>query len=392
MKHVCVLGMLLLAAGSLSGQSTVREVEHVDSADKYKVETNRFWNNWFISVGGGAQIYFGDHNKQMDFTDRLSPALDVAVGKWFTPGIGIRLAYTGLSYKGVTQNGSHSNGKIYDSSQNLYEQKFDMAHFHGDLLFNVSNLLFGYNEHRFYNLSPYAGLGWMVTWKTPRQREVSASIGLLNSFRLGSAFDLILDVRGSMVNDRFDGETGGRKEEGALSATLGLSYKLGKQGWGRCTNSGISSEEMERMRGKINNMMAENSDLRDALAREKEKEPKTIVEKEHEVKYVTPSLLVTFAIGKSTLTNVNRVNLGYLAKAIKDSNKTYNIAGYADKLTGSAELNERLSKERAQVVYDCLVNEFHVPASQLKVIYQGGVGNMFYDDPVLSRAVIMEAK
>ena len=30
--------------------------------DKYKVETNRFFDNWFFSVGGGAQVLFGDQS------------------------------------------------------------------------------------------------------------------------------------------------------------------------------------------------------------------------------------------------------------------------------------------------------------------------------------------
>ena len=34
--------------------TTEEKVEY--SEDKYKVETNRFWSNWFISAGGGAQI------------------------------------------------------------------------------------------------------------------------------------------------------------------------------------------------------------------------------------------------------------------------------------------------------------------------------------------------
>ena len=42
-------------------------------------------------------------------------------------------------------------------------------------------------------------------------------------------------------------------------------------------------------------------------------------------------------------------------------------------------------------MYDCLVNEFGVSGSQLRVDHKGGVGNMFYDDPRLSRAVITVA-
>ena len=90
--------------------TTEEKVEY--SEDKYKVETNRLWSNWFISAGGGAQIYFGDHDKQVSFGKRLAPALDIAVGKWFTPGIGMRLMYSGLQQKGATQKGalSHSTG------------------------------------------------------------------------------------------------------------------------------------------------------------------------------------------------------------------------------------------------------------------------------------------
>ena len=53
----------------------------------YTVETNRFGANWFISGGVGGQMYFGDNDGKADFGKRIAPALDIAVGKWFTPGI-----------------------------------------------------------------------------------------------------------------------------------------------------------------------------------------------------------------------------------------------------------------------------------------------------------------
>ena len=128
--------------------------------------------------------------------------------------------------KGLSlQKGSHSTGKLYDASQALYEQKFDFMNIHGDVMFNMSNLLFGYNEKRIWNVTPYAGLGWMVTWDTPRAREFNANLGLINSFRLCSALDLNLDVRATATKDGFDGEIGGRKEEGLLAITLGLELQ-----------------------------------------------------------------------------------------------------------------------------------------------------------------------
>src|SRR5690606_12420634 len=145
-----------------------------ESMDRYKVVTNRFFDNWFIGAGYGAQFFYGDHNKQMKFGDRLTPAYEFYVGKWFTPGIGVRAAVNGLKNVGVTQNGSHSTGEIYDASQQLEKQEFDYLNIHGDVLFNLTNILSGYKEDRVFTISPYVGLGWMFTWDTPTAREISA--------------------------------------------------------------------------------------------------------------------------------------------------------------------------------------------------------------------------
>lgn len=43
-----------------------------------------------------------------------------------------------------------------------------------------------------------------------------------------------------------------------------------------------------------------------------------------------------------------------------------------------------------KTVKKCLVEEFGVPATMLRVDVKGGVDNMFYNDPALSRAVIIK--
>ena len=397
MKKVIVLSALLLVTGmSVYAQedfskSIKTTTTIVENADKYKVETNRFWSNWFVTAGGGALIFFGDHNMQMKFGDRLSPALDIGFGKWFTPGIGVRFMYSGLTIKGATQNGSHSTGKVYDASQWLDEQKFDFMNIHGDVLFNASNLLCGYNEKRFWSVTPYVGLGWILTWETPRARNFNASIGLINSFRLSSAFDLNLDVRGTATKDEFDGERGGRKEEGLLSVTVGVTYKFPRRTWGRSTVKTItfSDEELRLMREQLKAMNDENNRLKNELVETSYKVTERVVE----TNILSAPYLVTFQISRYALSNEARVNIGFQAKIMKENkNAVYTIIGYADKGTGTKEFNQFLSKSRAEAVYNCLVNEFGVPASQLKITYEGGVDNMFYDDPRVSRAVITVIK
>ena len=397
MKKVIVLSALLLVTGmSVYAQedfskSIKTTTTIVENADKYKVETNRFWSNWFVTAGGGALIFFGDHNMQMKFGDRLSPALDIGFGKWFTPGIGVRFMYSGLTIKGATQNGSHSTGKVYDASQWLDEQKFDFMNIHGDVLFNASNLLCGYNEKRFWSVTPYVGLGWILTWETPRARNFNASIGLINSFRLSSAFDLNLDVRGTATKDEFDGERGGRKEEGLLSVTVGVTYKFPRRTWGRSTVKTItfSDEELRLMREQLKAMNDENNRLKNELVETSNKVTERVVE----TNILSAPYLVTFQISRYALSNEARVNIGFQAKIMKENkNAVYTIIGYADKGTGTKEFNQFLSKSRAEAVYNCLVNEFGVPASQLKITYEGGVDNMIYDDPRVSRAVITVIK
>ncbi len=386
----------LAVAGSTFAQAepnadVTETVEY--SSDKYKVETNRFWDNWFISAGAGAQVYFGDHDKQASFGDRIAPALDISVGKWFTPGIGVRVMYSGLKIKGATQTGVHSTGdEVPGKGGNGYwleKQKFGYYNFHVDAMFNLTNLIGGYKEKRVYNISAYGGVGVMHTSDTPKETDISAHFGLLNSFRLCSALDLNLDLRGTFVDDGFDGETGGRFGEGMFTATIGLTYKFNQRGWDRSktvTRTVYNTEELNALRDRLNRMGEENARLQEALAHKQE--PKTVV------KTKASSNFVTFTIGKSELSNEARVNLGMFAEVVKagDPDAVYTITGYADAGTGSKKLNERLSKERAEAVYDCLVNEFGVDGSQLKIDYKGGVDNMFYDDPRMSRAVITTNK
>lgn len=393
-----MLAALAMAASCTAWAQETQTVQNGDftetveySTDKFKVETNRFWSNWFVSAGGGVNLYFGDHDKQVKFGKRLAPAVDVAIGKWFTPGIGVRFAYSGLSVKGATQTGIHSTGEEVPGKGGygywLTKQKFNFFNFHLDAMFNVSNLLFGYNPNRVYSLSPYVGLGVMKTNDTPKATEIAGHFGLLNSFRLCDALDLNLDIRGTLVSDAFDGEAMGRGGEGMLTATVGLTYKFKKRGWDKAkTVVRIDNRAINALRQQLSDAEAENERLKRALAEGNRQKAKEIVTK-------ASANLVTFPIGKATLSNEARANLSLLAEAIKsgDGNVVYTITGYADAGTGSKRLNERLSKKRAEAVFNCLVKEFGVSESQLRVDHKGGVDNMFYDDPRLSRAVITKA-
>lgn len=98
---------------------------------------------------------FGDHDKQIGLGKRISPSLDIAVGKWFTPGVGMRLMYNGLSLRGATRWGeAHSTGEqVPDWGEGMYYSKFKYYNVRADVMFNLSNLFCGYKEKRIWNSS-----------------------------------------------------------------------------------------------------------------------------------------------------------------------------------------------------------------------------------------------
>lgn len=215
-----VAAIVSLAAVSVHAQT---------ESDSTEVRTNNeeVRNNWFVSASAGPQILFSDHDKQINFGRRISPALDIAVGKWFKPWVGARLMYSGLSVKGATQNGAHTTGEdIKEKPQSGYwleYQKFNMYHIHADALFDLTNVFDEYNPERFYNCIVYAGIGVAGTGEEPTSTSVAGDFGVLNTFRLNQNWGLNVDLRGILVSDSFDGEEGGRSE-GLLNLTIGVTY------------------------------------------------------------------------------------------------------------------------------------------------------------------------
>ncbi len=400
MKKQLIATALIAMAGitAMAQQPTVKTDTTVTveySSDRYRVETAPFKANWFVGVDGGAQVYFGEHDKQCKFGDRLAPALNIYVGKWFTPAVGARLVYSGISQKGATQNHNiHGTGEAVPGKGGwgywLEQQKFSFMNIHADVMFNLANAFCGYKpEGHLWNPTPFIGLGWAHVYsEKPKTNEISANVGLINAFRLCDALDLNVNLHAMMVNEAFDGETGHRGGEGNLSATLGLTYKFKPRGWEKSKLvKVIETSDVSQYQIALAELKAERERLEKELSELKSK-PEII----ETTNTIASPYYVRFELGKSELSKEARVNLGLLAEILKTTGAKFTVSGYADAATGNKKINEKLSQERAQAVYDCLTKEFSVPASQLDLDSKGGVDNMFYDDPALSRAVITKAK
>ena len=141
------------------------------------------------------------------------------------------------------------------------------------------------------------------------------------------------------------------------------------------------NSEVDRLNGEVNRLRAENEAL-------KNRKPETKVIDNSRI--VTFPYLVNFVVNTTDVVNREKVNLETVAAMIKATpEKKYSVIGYADKQTGTAEGNAKLASGRAQNVYDILINQYGVPASQLVKDSKGGVDYMYMNDEQLSRSVII---
>ncbi len=387
MKAKLLFIFLAIAPIGLFAQS---KEETTISQSRHQYVTNRFWDNWFISAGVGGQVYFGEDDHIGSFGKRVAPALDIAVGKWFTPGLGLRLQYSGLKLKGYSKGQGWYLSNQPDVDGN-YTQKWDYMNLHGDVMFNVVSMIAGYNEKRIYEPIPYLGFGYVHSYEGTHDNEFATNVGILNRFRLSSALDINLDVRGTLVPQEFDGQVGGRRGEGFLTATVGLTYKFKTRGFKSVSTSevistGISVSEMQAITDKLKEQEAYTRRLQDELNNERNKKQEPTIKTET----ISVTRTVFFDLNEAEISAKEKINLKFTAEQIKKSpSKKYTITGYADKATGTTEYNQTLSEKRAQNVFNILVKEYNVNPNQLTVSGKGGTNSLF-DGNSLNRVVIVE--
>jgi outer membrane protein OmpA-like peptidoglycan-associated protein len=381
--------------------------------EKNSVFTNGFWKNWQLSAGLGTQMYYGDNDWKVAKKVPemfVFPAIDLYLTKWASPSFGVGLGVNWAPFKGLYQSKpGHSNapreinanfrdpskvtlyGKadhIYDSEglaiQNAgsYLDVFALAHA------NLMNLFGGYKPDRFFEIDYYAGGGVIFGFsESGNAPSASFNTGFINTFRLTEQLRLMLNIRGALVGDDFDGEAyvdepskkhwlANHKMDGIFGATLGLSYNIGKEysKWRLAERTSVYQYDKETV----------------------EKSVKEVVDGGEKIVYVNENpevwFHINFVVDKWDISKKELINIHAVADLINSTpNTKYLVCGYADKQTATPEHNLMLSKNRVETVYNFLTKELGVDPDQLVTDYKGGVDYMFYDEKELSRCCMITA-
>lgn len=390
LKGLLTLSLMLASVCIMAQENGNRNADNKIVRGPY--ETNRFFDNIFIGVAGGVNVYHGENDSWGSFGKRLAPALDINVGKWFTPSVGARIGYSGINAKGWTPDGIYAKGS---AGGGMFKEEFGISYLHGDFMWNFSNAVSGYKETRTWNFIPFIGAGWARSYGNDTyDNEFAVSVGLLNNIRLCNLLDLTLEARHMFVNQRFDGVARGSRGEGMTSVTAGLTFKLNRRGFKRVQPAAVPDytpymKRIKELESSNADLAGRNRTLADENEALRNRKPETVTTT---IPTVSASPVVLFfSIGKATLDKKELTNLEFYVKhAIQaDKDKTFTLIGSADKATGSKELNQRLSEQRMQYVYDLLVNKYGISKDRLKKVAEGDTNNRFAE-PELNRAVIVE--
>ena len=371
---------------AFAGVSAASMAQNADPTEKFSVSTNSFWSNWFVQANVAGTAFWGNQEVGNNFSKsplkgfRNNLGFSVAVGKWFTPGLGLRTKFNGAWGRTVVSENKKTNANKYWT---LSEQ----------VMFNLSNMLLGYNESRVWDFIPYASVGVNRNMSANCYAPV-AGIGILNEFKINNKWAVNLDVNymlGTSDYDGFEGSLPGAKpydsrsfkglvanHDRTLNVEVGLTYNLGKATLNKTPDveaiKALSQGQIDALNAQLADAQSENNRLKDMLAEQKQQQ--SVAPVSAVTKVVSAPVSVFFNIGKAKVASKKDLqNVKAVADAAKANNAKIVVTGYADSKTGSVAFNKNLSEKRAQTVADALVN-MGVSRDNIEVVSAGGVNTL----------------
>lgn len=258
MKKIVATIMIAVLGGFSGLQAQNKEVDktvkmdtiHVDYKTRY---TAPFWSNFYIEADFAGRMLMGADDASLSFGDRLKPGFSVTVGKWFHPDFAVRLNFAGSRLKGwnsgptgiYAQNDDWVEGvdpvqEYWNSqgvdTQNGYRQDIKYYELNADFLFDLYNVFTSNKRlNRKWTAQGYVGIGMLRAAKYHGMEDnvkVGLRLGLIGNYNITDRLGAHLTIGGEITDANFTGELGkGDKFAGILSGTVGLSYRIGRQGY-----------------------------------------------------------------------------------------------------------------------------------------------------------------
>lgn len=335
--------------------------------------------HWELQLQVGAGHTIGETS----FTDLISPAAAIYIGREFTPVVGARIGVSGFQGRGG-----------FDSYDEAYKYNYLQGNL--DLVINLANWFGGYKYDR--TVSPYlfAGAGFNYAFNNDEATALYNSgvtmgnywadnstsfvgrLGLGVDFRVSEKVAINLEANSNVLSDNFNSKNA-PTPDWQLNLVAGLTIKLGKS-----TKTVAKAKQVEP---------APAPAPKPAPKPEPKPEPKKETPKPAPKKVVVEpqTFNVFFTIDSSKITTEGDNTIDDVV-AYMNANPTSTVAltGYADVKTGNESINTPLSQRRSEAVAAALTSK-GIASSRIVTDYKGDTEQPFSEN-AKNRVVICIVK
>lgn len=371
-----MVAIAILTIGAAFGQENGNCSEDGKVVRGPYLTNNAFFDNTFIGVGGGINTFAA---KDLKFFP-INPGINAEgfIGKWFTPTIGARIGYDGLT-------------NVADGV------KYWQHYVHGDVMWNLSDAFGGYKETRTWDFVPYMTAGaydLVNVEKGGNNLEYGAGAGIYNKIRVSDRVSFYLDINTLVV--RHNAYVASSNRFGfAPKASFGIVLNIGKNtGFKRYSTAvkeyyPFSEEDYndaialnKKYEGEIDSLKCENKCLASAVDSLNNVKPEI---KEVVKEVAVNEVSVYFEKGHYEISEKELSHIVDYANSVSNDIKV-TIIGSADSKEGSVERNKFLSEQRANVVMNLLVEKFGFKKENITIETTMDVA----DTPERSRVAIVK--
>ncbi len=365
MKNFFAAAMLLLSTSAMA-QSTYQ------APDGTEYEFNK---HAFITVGGGMQYTLGEAK----FSDLLSPTVQLGVGYQFSPVLAARLQVNAWQSKGGW------NGYQASATDVPHTETYKFNYFAPglDVMFNLSNLICGYNPMRVFNVSAYLGGGLNIGSGNDEVNDIATNLrnnninpaaseleylwdgsklrpfgrgGVELGFRLGDKVNLLLEANANLLSDKYNSKKAGNADW-YFNGLVGLRFNLG--------------QTYTKKEAPVQEPTYEPTEPTETIPTVPVVVPDTpqppVIETVEPLRRDIFFVINKYEIRESEMQKVAEI-AEYLNKYPKAK---VALCGYADAQTGNDRINDRLALQRVNVVKDMLVKKFNIPESRITTDSKG---------------------
>ena len=262
-KKIVIMSMLCLAlTAPVSGQSNEVDSSYMEPVVTSDVmlqslqptylrnvsEGSGWVRNWFLEVKGGTSAFLGSPVGCGDLFDRLTPALQVGVGKWFTPAVGGRIEFQGCQFKNAE----------------FATMKYQFIH--TDFMYNLTAFI-RQNELGLsrWDVIPFLGIGmvhnsdWSSGNRSGTNHPFAFAYGLEARHRITNRLHMLAELSGMTTMKNFDAiGSSSRFGDNMLTLSAGLSVTIGKVGHKRIIDAKPYMSQNEWLLDYANGLSSRN--------------------------------------------------------------------------------------------------------------------------------------